>query len=295
VPTRFARPRPATDGMTTPRLLALTTLALVAFAGNSLLCRLALQETAIDPASFTTLRLASGAAVLAWLARDRPASGGGGDGWSAAALFAYAAGFSFAYVSLTAATGALLLFGAVQVTMVGHGLWSGERLAWSQWVGLAAAFAGLVVLMLPGVQAPPLSGALLMLGAGVAWGIYSLRGRGGGDPLRVTSGNFLRATPLAVVLGLVFWNRATVDAAGIGYALASGAITSGIGYALWYTALPSLRATTAASVQLSVPVLAAFGGILLLGETFTLRMLLASAAVLGGIGLVMVGKRRGRG
>lgn len=279
--------------MATPRIIALTVLAMVAFAGNSLLCRMALQSTAIDPASFTTLRLASGAAMLWWLARRRRAAATGeGEWWSAAALFAYAAGFSLAYVSLTAATGALLLFGAVQVTMIGHGLWSGERLGLAQWAGLVVAFAGLVGLVLPGLQAPPLTGALLMIGAGVAWGVYSLRGRGGGDPIRVTSGNFLRATPIALVLSLALWQRTSVDAAGIACAVVSGALASGIGYALWYTALPSLRATTAASVQLSVPLLAALGGVLLLGEALNARLLLASTAILGGIGLVVLGKRR---
>lgn len=281
--------------MPAPRLIALTVAAMVAFAGNSLLCRLALTSTAIDPASFILLRLASGAAVLWWLARcRRPTAVGEGNWGSASALFVYAAGFSLAYVSLTAATGALLLFGAVQVTMISGGLWSGERLSWVQSAGLAAAFAGLVGLMLPGLHAPPVTGALLMLGAGIAWGIYSLRGRGSGDPVRVTSGNFLRATPIAIVLSLALSSQASVDAAGVGYAVASGALASGIGYALWYAALPSLQATTAASVQLSVPVIAALGGILFLGETMSPRLLIASAAILGGIALVIMGKRTAR-
>lgn len=271
---------------------ALTVLAMIAFAGNSLLCRIALRDTELDAASFTTLRLASGALMLALLVRRRGARVAGRGSWpSAIALFAYAAGFSFAYLSLTAATGALLLFGAVQATMIGHGLWSGERLRWLQWVGLLLALGGLVGLLLPGLSAPPLVGSLLMLGAGVAWGIYSLRGRGAGDPTRVTAGNFLRAAPIALALSLAMGSHMTWDPAGAGYALASGALASGIGYAIWYAALPSLKATHAATVQLSVPVLAALGGVTWLGESLTGRLVLASVAILGGIALVVVEKR----
>ncbi len=271
------------------RLFAVTALAMLAFAGNSLLCRAALAHTGIDPASFTTLRLASGAITLWLVARlTRGAQTGGGNWPSALALFGYAAGFSFAYVSLPTATGALLLFGAVQATMIGHGLWQGERLLRWQLVGLALALGGLVGLLLPGLSAPPLGGSLLMLGAGVAWGVYSLRGRGAGDPTRVTAGNFLRAAPIALVLSLLAYRSAALDSAGVGYAVASGALASGIGYAIWYTALPALKATSAATVQLSVPVIAALGGVILLGESVTLRLLLASAAILGGIALVIV-------
>ena len=206
---------------------------------------------------------------------------------SALALFAYAAAFSYAYVSLPAATGALLLFGAVQATMIGYGLWLGERLLLRQWLGLLCAFAGLGGLLLPGLSAPPPVGAALMLGAGVAWGVYSLRGRATGDPTRVTSGNFLRAAPMAVLLSLATVRWSAVDLAGLGYALASGALASGVGYAVWYTALRGLKATSAATLQLSVPVLAALGGIVFLGEAVTGRLLLASAAILGGIALVM--------
>ena len=275
------------------RTLALTTLALTAFAGNSLLCRLALRHTAIDAASFTTIRLVSGALVLWLLVRTgRSAQASGAGSWpSALALVAYAAGFSFAYVSLPAATGALLLFGAVQATMIGVGLCKGERFQRLQLVGLALAFAGIVGLLLPGLSAPPLGGSLLMLGAGAAWGIYSLRGRGAGDPTRVTAGNFLRAAPMALALSLLMLQNASLDTDGLWYALASGALTSGIGYAIWYAVLPALQATTAATLQLSVPVLAALGGIVFLGEAVTLRLTLASAAILGGIALVVLRKQ----
>jgi drug/metabolite transporter (DMT)-like permease len=272
---------------------ALTSLAMVAFAGNSLLCRLALKDTSIDAASFTTIRLLSGAAVLWLLVRLRGGSYKDGGRWlSALALFAYAAGFSFAYLSLSAATGALLLFGAVQATMIGHGLFKGERFSRTQMAGLVLAAAGLMGLLLPGLSAPPLYGSMLMLGAGIAWGIYSLRGKAAGDPLKVTAGNFLRAAPIAIGLSAVTLDRASLDQAGVLYAVSSGALASGIGYAVWYTALPHLKATIAATVQLSVPVIAALGGILFLGEPLSVRLVMASIAILGGIALVVLQKAR---
>jgi drug/metabolite transporter (DMT)-like permease len=278
--------------MPTIRLLTLTVLALLAFAGNSLLCRAALQHTRIDAASFTTIRLISGALAL-WLLVQGTRRGATGRGsWpSALALFAYAAAFSFAYVALPAGTGALLLFGSVQASMIGWGLLKGERFGGVQMSGLVLAFAGLVGLLLPGISAPPLGGALLMITAGAAWGVYSLRGRGAGDPLRVTAGNFVRTVPVALLLSALFMNEARVDTAGALYAIASGAITSGLGYAIWYTVLPHLKATSAATLQLSVPVIATLGGLVWLGEPFTLRLLLASAAILGGIALVIRRKR----
>jgi len=274
------------------RVALLTGIAMLAFAGNSLLCRVALAQTGIDAATFTALRLASGALVLWLLVRQsghRPA--GRGNAWSALALFAYAAAFSFAYISLTAATGALLLFGAVQITMIGFGLARGEKFQAMQMLGFSLALAGLIGLLLPGLAAPPLFGAGLMLLAGAAWGVYSLRGRGGGDPVRVTAGNFLRAAPIAVALALVMLPYAKVDFAGVAYAVASGALASGLGYAVWYSVLPALKATQAATVQLSVPVIAAVGGIVFLGETMSLRLVLASAAILGGIAIVILEKR----
>jgi drug/metabolite transporter (DMT)-like permease len=274
------------------RTIALTSWAMTAFAGNSLLCRVALKHTAIDPVSFTAIRLLSGAVMLWLLIRVRHGRYAAGGNWlSALALFVYAAGFSYAYVSLPAATGALLLFGAVQATMIGYGVWAGERLRRIQLAGLVLAFGGLVGLLLPGLSAPPLVGSLLMLGAGVAWGIYSLRGKGAGDATRATAGNFLRAAPMAAALSVATLSGASVDTAGVLYAMASGALASGLGYAIWYTALPALKATDAATVQLSVPVLAALGGIVFLGESITLRLVSASIAILGGIALVILEKR----
>jgi drug/metabolite transporter (DMT)-like permease len=281
---------PTLSGM---RLWLLVAAAMLAFAGNSVLCRLALRDGGIDAASFTTLRLVSGAVVLWLIVRLRDGARAGGDMWSAFALFAYAAGFSFAYVTLPTGTGALLLFGAVQATMIGRGLLAGERLSPLQWCGLALALGGLTGLLLPGVSAPPVSGALLMVVAGIAWGAYSLRGRGAGDAIAKTAGNFLRAVPFALVLSAVMLRDARVDAAGIACAVASGALTSGIGYAIWYTALPHLRAASAATVQLSVPALAAIVGIVLLGELPTWRLALATLAILGGIALVVRARRSG--
>jgi drug/metabolite transporter (DMT)-like permease len=266
---------------------------MTAFAGNSLLCRLALKQTSIDAATFTFIRIISGAIALWFIVKMRKGSRDQAGSWiSALALFAYAAAFSFAYISLSAGTGALLLFGAVQATMIFWGLRKGERLRVRQCVGLAFALAGLVALLFPGLSAPPAGGSILMLSAGMAWGIYSLRGKAAGDPASATAGNFLRAVPLAAGLSIALLPLAKLDRAGIGYAILSGAIASGVGYAIWYTALPSLKAATAATVQLSVPVLAAVGGIIFLGESITLRFLFASVAVLGGIALVVTENRR---
>lgn len=283
--------------MTRARVTALTVLAMVAFAGNSLLCRVALRETGIDAATFTAVRIVAGAAVL-WLIvrvreRGNTGTGSGSGSWiSAAALFGYAACFSFAYVSLSAGTGALLLFGAVQTTMLGYALWSGERLRAWQALGLLLALGGLVGLVLPGVTAPPVAGSALMMLAGAAWGVYSLRGRRAGEPIRTTARNFMLAVPMAVALGLVMLPWMSVDRAGVGYAVVSGALASGVGYAVWYTALRGLRATHAATVQLSVPVIAGVGGVVLLGEEPGLRLVVASIAILGGIGLVIGGKKK---
>jgi drug/metabolite transporter (DMT)-like permease len=265
---------------------------MLAFAGNSLLCRAALKHTSIDPASFTTIRLASGALMLWLLVRVKRGTATGDGNWpSALALFAYAAAFSYAYASLPAASGALLLFGAVQATMIGRGVWAGERFRSLQLMGLVLALGGLVVLLLPGLSAPPLMGSVLMIGAGVAWGIYSLRGMGQGDPTLVTAGNFLRAAPIAAALSMLMLNHVSLDVPGLLYAVASGALTSAVGYAIWYTALPALKATSAATVQLSVPVIAALGGVVFLGELITLRLVLASVAILGGIAMVIVERK----
>jgi len=277
-----------------------TALAMLAFAANSLLCRIALQGGRIDPASFGAIRLASGAAVLLLCMRLRrgvPVRAGGD--WPAAVmLFLYVACFSFAYLRLAGGSGALILFGAVQLTMFAAGLRGGERFAAGGWLGLALAVAGLVVLMLPGVGAPSLDAAALMALAGVAWGGYSLRGRGVPDPLAATGGNFVRATPLGIALCVLSWlawsARFHADAVGVALALASGAITSGLGYVVWYAVLRRLAALRAASVQLSVPLIAALGGVLLLDEAFTARLALAAAAILGGIALVL-GSKAGKG
>lgn len=261
---------------------------MIAFAGNSLLCRMALKHTAMDPATFTSIRMLSGAIALWLIVSMRTGSRVKRGSWpSALALFVYAAAFSFAYVDLSAGMGALLLFGAVQATMILFGLWKGERLNASQGIGLVAALGGLVALLLPGLAAPPPGSAILMVGAGVAWGVYSLRGKGAGDPLATTAGNFLRAVPFAAGLSLLFLSLARADFQGVAYAITSGALTSGVGYAIWYAALRGLPATSAAAVQLSVPVIAAIGGVMLLGEPITLRLLGASAAILGGIALVI--------
>jgi drug/metabolite transporter (DMT)-like permease len=268
----------------------LTLVALGAFAANSLLCRMALSGPDIDPASFTTLRIASGALllwlVIGWRAGSLLRAPAGS--WSGAfMLFLYAVLFSFAYLGLHAGTGALILFGAVQITMIVAGLRTGERLDPLQWLGLGAALAGLCYLLLPGAGAPPLSSALLMAGAGLAWGLYSLIGRGGGDPIDATAGNFIRALPFALAVSLASMPILSLGAKGMALALVSGAITSGLGYVVWYRVLPRLRATSAAASQLSVPVITAVAGVLLLNEPLTLRLLFSGAVVLGGIALVI--------
>lgn len=273
----------------TARTLLLTTVAMLAFAANSLLCRLALQQASIDPASFGSVRLVSGALVLWAIVRLRagPRAVARTDWLAAAMLWAYVACFSFAYLTLSAGTGALILFGAVQVTMFSVGLRAGERFTATAWVGLALAVGGLVYLVSPGVAAPTPQGAGLMAAAGIAWGIYSLRGRGAGDPAAATAGNFLRAAPLALALSVACAGSFQASTEGVVLAIASGALTSGLGYVVWYAALPGLTALRAATVQLSVPPLAAAGGVLLLAEAVSMRLVLASAAILGGIALVL--------
>ncbi|MET1163070.1 MAG: DMT family transporter [Pseudoxanthomonas sp.] len=291
---------PAAAKSSSVRIASFAALALLAFAGNSLLCRLALAHTNIDVATFTGIRLLAGAATL-WLlvklrGNGRAASAperATGNWISAFALFAYASAFSLAYTQLSAATGALLLFGSVQATMIAVGLWRGERLSPLQIGGLCLALAGLVALLLPGLSAPPLVAALLMVAAGMAWGVYSLRGRNARDPVGTTAGNFLRSLPFAALFGVAMIGRLVPDAAGIGYAVASGALTSGVGYAIWYAALPHLGALRAAVMQLSVPVIAAAGGLLLISEPITLRFVLCSLAILGGVLVVIVSGRRG--
>jgi drug/metabolite transporter (DMT)-like permease len=276
------------------RTVLLTVVAMVAFAANSLLCRLALQHASIDAASFASARLVSGAAMLALIVRLKaaPAAPARPDWLAATMLFAYVAFFSFAYLTLSAGTGALILFGAVQLTMFGAGLRAGERFTTLAWSGFVLAVGGLVWLVLPGVTAPAPWGAALMAVAGMAWGVYSLRGRGSADPLGATAGNFLRAAPMALALNAALLARAHATPAGVALAFASGALTSGIGYVIWYAALRGLSAMRAATVQLSVPPIAAFGGVLLLSEAITPRLAIASAATLGGVALVLASRTR---
>ena len=268
---------------------------MVAFAANSLLCRAALAGGHADAASFTTLRLASGALVLGLLARARERAPASSGAWgSALALFAYALLFSLAYLRIPAGTGALLLFAAVQLTMVGAGLRAGERPRALEWTGLAVSLAGLVLLARPGLARPDLVGATLMLASGTAWGVYSLHGRAAGDPVARNAASFARAVPLALAASAAFalLQAPRVTPVGAAFAVASGAVTSALGYALWYAALRGLGATQAAVVQLSVPPLAALGGVLALGESPSLRLLLAGGLILGGIALAVAGRRR---
>lgn len=279
------------------RTAIFTVLALLAFAANSVLCRLALGAGAIDAGSFTVIRLVSGIAMLWILVRfsgnaDKAAPGGSVR--AASMLFLYAIAFSFAYLSLDAGTGALILFGAVQVTMVLATLWAGVRLGLMEWGGLVAALGGLAYLMLPGATAPSLTGFLLMAVAGMAWAAYTLMGRGSANPLGDTFGNFLKSGPLAllVLVAVLTLGEARIDPMGAVYAVLSGAIASGVGYALWYAALRELTALQAGVLQLSVPIIAAFGGIVFIAEPVTPRLIGASTLILGGILAVLLSRHR---
>ena len=268
----------------------LTVLALIAFAGNSIFCRLALGEFTIDPASYTAARLISGALTLWVIARflQGSSSAKSGGGWiSGAMLFLYAIAFSVAYISLSAGTGALILFASVQITMITVGLYHGERPDVLEWLGLCIAIAGLIYLVSPGITAPSLFGSALMAIAGIAWGIYSLRGRGATDPVGATAGNFLRTVPLALAVVFLWSSRLTISPMGLLWAVLSGSITSGLGYVIWYAALRGLTATRAATVQLSVPVLAALGGVVVLSEAITLRLIISAVIILSGVGLAV--------
>ncbi len=269
---------------------------MLAFAANSVLCRLALGQGLIDAASFASVRVISGAIVLGLILLSRNDRDHAAPEWrSVITLFIYMAFFSFAYLSLAAGTGALVLFGAVQLTMFTVALRAGEKFAYLSWFGLALAIAGLVYLVSPGLTAPDPLGAALMAIAGIAWGLYSLLGRAAADPIDATAWNFIYSVPLVIVTSLFFMSDFEVSMMG-----AALAITSGIGYVIWYAALRGLRTTTAATVQLSAPIIAAFGGVILLSEDVTLRLLLASAATLGGVALVLsqradMGSNRDRG
>jgi drug/metabolite transporter (DMT)-like permease len=279
----------------TAATLLLTACALLAFAGNSLLCRAAIGGGAIDPANFTLIRLVSGALALFLLggARMPALPRGRGTFVTALPLALYAIAFAFAYIQLSAGTGALILFGAVQLTMLTSAWRAGERPRFAEWLGIGLALGGLLWLVAPGVTAPPPGSAALMALAGVAWGVYSLHGRGATNALAETQANFLRAAPFALLSQAFVWPHGHWTWPGIGLAIASGALASGVGYALWFRALPRLTATRAAAVQLAVPALAALGGVLFLGERLSARLVCAAALILGGIGLTLARRRRG--
>jgi len=276
--------------------LLYTSVAMIAFAGNSLICRLALRDDAIDPSSFTAIRLGAGALtllIISWLARRPKKFRDHGSWLSAMLLFTYALGFSYAYIWLSAGVGALILFGFVQATMIMAGLYSGDRPSSGEWLGWVLASLGLIWLLLPGEETPPLPGSALMATAGVAWGFYSIRGRAINDALSATTANFTYCLPMAGILVAITVSNASISGVGVILAIASGALTSGIGYVIWYAALEHLSAMQAALVQLSVPALAAAGGILLLAEPVSIRFTLSAALVLGGIGLALARRWRG--
>ena len=278
---------------------ALTVFALIAFAANSVLCRLALGQGAMDPASFTLARLLSGAVTLVGIHLATRRAGPGSIrpvAWiSAALLFLYAAPFSFAYVSLSAGTGALILFACVQATMLAGAMRAGERFRWMEALGLAIALGGLTYLVFPGLSAPDPLGSALMALAGIAWGLYSLRGRASKDPIGDTTRNFMLAVPFAVVVSAVVVSaagpgRAHLSSRGVLLAVASGAIASGMGYVAWYAALRGLTRIRASVVQLLVPIVAAAAGIMVLGETLTMRLVLSAALILGGVAVAVASR-----
>ena len=275
------------------KIILCTSLALLAFAGNSIPCRLALGDNAIDAASFTSIRLLSGIIVLAIIIKlsknDRALLSKGS--WGASSmLFLYAATFSFAYISLETGIGALILFGSVQITMILASLISGNKLHYSEWIGVLLAFSGFVYLIMPGLTTPSLMGFMLMTVAGISWGIYTLMGRESKNPLNDTAHNFLRTLPFVAVLIAVSFQDAKLSQEGILLAALSGGIASGIGYTVWYIALGEISTTQAAVVQLLVPVIAAVGGVLFANELISLRLVLSSAMILGGIMAVVMGR-----
>jgi drug/metabolite transporter (DMT)-like permease len=299
------------------QLIAGTILAMLAFAGNSVLCRMALERGTIDPATFTSVRLISGAIILSILVlsisklsesktADLKHHSSSNDratfftrlsrllslkqsSWlGGLALFAYAAGFSFSYISLPTGTGALILFATVQITMITFALFQGSRFGIAQWCGFAIALVGLVYLFLPGISAPPIVGALLMVLAGIAWGVYSIMGKKVLNPSQSTTENFIRASLITLLLSFIFLDDISMSREGLLLAIASGGITSGLGYAIWYAVLPYLKSATSASVQLTAPVIATIGGVVFLGEDINVRLVLASAAILGGVAMVVL-------
>lgn len=279
------------------KTVALTLLALIAFASNSLLTRLALGSRQTDAATFTAIRLVAGAAVLTLLVRAKAGTWtplGGGRAHGPLALLAYAGPFSFAYLRVGAAVGALVLFGVVQLTMIGYGMVRGERPSPLAWMGLVLAIVGLATLSVPSATRPDPLGLALMTIAGAAWGVYSLVGRTTSDPLADNARSFLWSSPLAILLVCVLHASVVATGRGIVLALVSGAVTSGLGYAVWYQALPRLSVTQAAVSQLSVPVIAAIGAVALLDETLSARLVIAAVAVLSGVALVLSARLRSR-
>lgn len=274
------------------QVLLLTSLAMLAFAANSVLARLALANGDMDPASYTLVRLVAGALVLGLLVWRPGGKKLAGNWWSAVALFVYAAGFSFAYLALDTGTGAVILFACVQATMIGWALIKGDRPSLLEWLGLIMAFGALVWLVSPGISAPEPLGAMLMAGAGIAWGVYSLRGQSSSDPLGTTGGNFVRAVPFALALLVIFSATLHMTMFGLAMAVLSGAVTSGLGYALWYRVLRQLKSSQAAIVQLTVPALAAIGGVGFSGEELTLRFVVSCTLILGGVALAIVVRQR---
>ncbi|MEO0545585.1 MAG: DMT family transporter [Pseudomonadota bacterium] len=282
------------------RLFLLTSLTMIAFAGNSVLGRLALADGSMDAASYSFLRVVSAVVLLLALVKLRyPARFSNikrESNWAAAlALFGYVAGFSYAYQALDTGMGALILFSCVQAMMIGWGLYKGDRPGVLEWLGIAMAFGAFVFLMSPGLTAPPLVASVIMGLAGVAWGVYSLLGKRATNPLLATTGNFTRVVPMVIALSLIsvlVVDTFTVTPFGVTMAVLSGAVTSALGYALWYQVLPLLTATRAAIVQLTVPVLATFGGIVFAGEGLTLRFALCSAFILLGIALSVLAKSK---
>ena len=280
---------------TLTKTIFLSVVALIAFAGNSVLCRLALSDNAIDPAAFTIIRLVSGVFTLLpllLLSQRKVVYEKSGSWLSAFMLFAYALLFSYAYVSIDTATGALILFGAVQITLVFVSFLKGSRLSLAELSGVALALSGFVYLVLPELQKPSLGGFIMMSIAGIAWAMYTVGGQGSSNALRDTTFNFLRTIPLVIVLLVVTLSSFSLTPYGVGLAIASGAITSGLGYAIWYAALPNLTTTQAAVIQLFVPVIAAFGGSVFANEAITLRLTIAAGLVLGGIMLVIMAKQK---
>jgi drug/metabolite transporter (DMT)-like permease len=275
------------------RTAVLTALALVAFAGNSLLCRMALGQAAIDAASFSTIRIIAGALCL-WIITlvTRQGSVWTQGSWLAAVtLFVYAIPFSYAYGLLTAGTGALILFGTLQVTMIGGALFEGERPRARQWIGLIVAIAGLVYLLFPGIASPSPLGAVLMAIAGLGWALYSIQGRGAVDPVAQNGGNFVRTLPMLLVVSVFALRQQHIETSGAILAILSGAVTTGLGYAVWYSALRGLTATRAALVQLLVPVITVTGGVVFLREPLSPRIVLSAAIVIGGIALALTDER----